>query len=63
MNDFGFLLPLSILYYTLIGFQIKQLWNESGVARTLTLITLVGFLIFIHVFAWKNISGYFQPNA
>ncbi|HTL47901.1 MAG TPA: hypothetical protein VL688_07540 [Verrucomicrobiae bacterium] len=63
VNDFGFLLPLCVVYYTLIGFQIKQLWNESGIARTLTLVTLMGFLVFIHFFAWKNLTGYFLPNA
>jgi len=60
---FGFLLPVTFVYYTLVGFQIKQLWNESGIARTLTLLTLLGFLVFIHFFAWHNLAAYTLPNA
>ena len=63
VNMFGFLLPVTFVYYTLVGFQIKQLWNESGIARTLTLVTLLGFLVFIHFFAWFNLIGYTVPNA
>lgn len=55
---YGFLLPVTFIYYTLVGFQIKQLWNESGIARTLTLVVLLGFLGFIHFFAWHNLKAY-----
>lgn len=56
---FVFLLPLTIVYFSLIGFQIKQLWNERGFIKYVSLIALVGFILYIHMTAWKNLSGFF----
>lgn len=62
MNDFGYLLPVTLFYFTLLGFLFKQLWNERGFIRTLTLIALTGFLGFIHFLSWQMLSGYSTPN-
>jgi hypothetical protein len=62
INFYGFLLPLSVIYYSFLGFLIKQLFNERGSIRLLSIFALFGFLIFIHYFAWKNLTGYsLQP--
>jgi len=57
-NHYGLLLPISLVYSCLIGFQMKQLWNERGKARFISLFALVLFLIYIHYLAWKNLSEY-----
>lgn len=56
---FAFLLPLTIVYFSLLGFQIKQLWNERGPIKYISLAALLGFIFYIHFAAWKNLSGYF----
>lgn len=58
---YAFLLPVTILYYSFIGFQIKQLWNEKGPIRFISLFALIGFLVYIHFTTWKNLSAYFLP--
>lgn len=58
LNNFGFLLPLSAAYFGLLGFLFKKLWNERGFIRNLSLVALVGFLVFIHYTAWQNLLGY-----
>src|SRR5438045_1905436 len=30
---FGFLLPITIVYFSVMGFLFKQLWNERGMIR------------------------------
>ena len=56
---FGFLMPLCLLYFGLLGFQLKQLWNERGKVRFLSLFALISFVIYIHYAAWGNLSTYF----
>jgi hypothetical protein len=60
INLYGFILPITILYFGLMGFQLKQLWNERGTVRTLSLLAMVGFLFFIHYFCWKNLLMYLK---
>ncbi len=62
MTDFGYLLPVTLIYFGLIGFLFKQLWNERGPVRTLTMIILAGFLGFIHFMAWQMLSGYLSTE-
>lgn len=56
---YAFLLPITILYFSLLGFQIKQLWNERGPIKYISLIALLGFIFYIHYSAWKNLAGFF----
>ena len=58
-NQFGFLLPFCLFYFGLLGFQLKQLWNERGKIRFLSLFALIFFILYIHYEAWGNLSGYF----
>ena len=60
-NHFFFLLPVTVVYYTLIGFLVKQIWNERGWIQRITFMALFTFLVFIHYGAWEWLSGYFQP--
>lgn len=53
-----FLLPVTLLYFGLLGFQLKQLWNERGTVKIAILFLFVGFFIYIHYAAWKNVMGY-----
>lgn len=63
LNDFVFLLPVTIVYFGFIGFQLKQLWNERGIIRTVSLIALILFLIYIHYKAFDNLLGYYSSPA
>lgn len=58
MQQYGLLLPACILYFGLIGFLIKQLLEEKGLIKILTFMTVIGFFIFIHFFAWSNLTDY-----
>lgn len=60
-DDLYILLPITLVYYTFIGFQIKKLWNERGFVRLLTLLALIGFLLFVHLVAWRRLYAYFLP--
>ncbi|MDP3921429.1 MAG: hypothetical protein Q8R76_11560 [Candidatus Omnitrophota bacterium] len=62
INDFVFLLPLVIVYFAFVGFQLKQLWNEKGAVRFLSLIALSVFLVFVHFTAWKNLTAFYLLN-
>ena len=61
INFYGFLLPFSLVYFSFLGFLIKQLFNERGPVRFLSLFALIGFLIFIHYFAWSHLNGFLLP--
>src|SRR5205823_3724054 len=64
LNYYGFLMPFCILYFGLLGFQLKQLWNERGKVRFLSLFALIAFVSYIHYISWKNLSNYFRvPDA
>lgn len=48
MNQFGYLLPVTLVYFGLVGFFFKQLWNEHGFFKVVSLIALSGFLVYVH---------------
>lgn len=56
---YAILLPITILYFSFIGFMMKQLWNEKGPVRFISLFALIVFLAYIHYVTWKNLSAYF----
>ncbi len=56
---YAVLMPVTIVYFSFIGFQIKQLWNEKGPIRFISLFAMFSFLIYIHYVTWKNLSAYF----
>lgn len=58
MSLYVFLLPVMLVYYALIGFMLKQLWNERGKIRYISVTVLSGFLIYIHYLSWKNLMAY-----
>lgn len=59
---FAFLLPVSLLYFSFIGFQLKQLWNERGILRGIILAVFIGFVLYIHFIAYQKLSGYLTPS-
>lgn len=56
--DLTALLPATMIYFCFTGFLIKQLLQEKPVHRFITLTGLIGFLGYIHLLAWKNLSSY-----
>ena len=63
LNDFVFLLPVTIVYFGLIGFQLKQLWNERGIIRTVSLVALIVFLLYVHYKAFDNLLSYYTLSG
>jgi hypothetical protein len=59
--NLAFVLPVTLVYFGFIGFQIKQLWNEHGPVRFLTVTALLTFLIYIHFIAQQNLTDYLLP--
>lgn len=59
---FGFLMPVCLIYFCFIGFQLKQLWNERGIIRWIILIVFVGFLLYVHFIAYQKLSEYMVPS-
>ena len=58
INTYVFLLPVCLIYFGFIGFQMKQLWNERGKIRLLIMAAFIGFLIYIHHFSAKSLGIY-----
>jgi len=56
--DLMALLPAAIIYFCFNGFLIKQLLQEKPIHRFIALSCLIGFLAYIHLIAWKNLSSY-----
>ncbi len=61
VNYYGFLLPVTVLYFSIMGFQLKQLWNETGKIRFISLFALSVFILYIHFKAWSSLSAYLTP--
>ena len=55
---YALLLPCSLFYYGLLGLLVKQLWNEKGLVRLLSLLALIGFVVYIHYRASNSLIGY-----
>jgi hypothetical protein len=58
VNDYVFLLPATLLYFGMIGFQIHQLLKEQGPIRHFSFLALLAFLGYIHYKAWTSLTGY-----
>ena len=57
---YGILLPITCLYFGLVGTLLKILWNEYGTMRFPTFFAFCGFLVFIHYFSGQFFIGYFE---
>lgn len=62
-NNLFLLFPLTIIYFGLVGFQLKNILNESGKIRILVLILFILFLIYIHLFTFKELSLYWEGST
>ena len=62
-NYFALLYPVTFLYFGLVGFQLKNIVNERGKIRVLTLLAFIGFVIYIHYFAFKELSLYWEGST
>jgi len=61
-NDFIFLLPITFIYFGVIGFQIKQIQKEQGLIRHITTLALLGFIGYVHYKAWDYLHAFFATN-
>lgn len=61
-NRFFLVLPLTLLYFGLAGFQLKNILNERGRLRLLSLILFLGFLLYLHYAAFQELSLYWEGS-
>jgi hypothetical protein len=57
--NFFFVLPVTLLYFGLIGFQFNQLLNDKGWFHRLTFLVMLGFICFLHYITWNDLGKYY----
>ena len=62
-NNLFLLFPLTFIYFGLVGFQLKNILNESGKIRVVVLILFAAFLIYIHLFTFNELSLYWEGST
>ena len=63
LNQFLLFYPLTIIYFGLVGFQLKNIINEKGKIRILILAIFLAFLFYIHFLAFREISLYWEGSS
>ena len=61
-NKIFLLLPMTILYFGLVGFHIKNICNERGKLRWIILIAFLGFLGYMHYLAFQELGLYWKGS-
>ncbi len=62
INKFALLLPISIAYFGVIGYHVKNILNERGKIRVLILLAFFGFLGYVHYLAFQELDLYWQGS-
>lgn len=57
------LFPITISYFGLIGFQLKNILNERGKIRFVIMLAFLFFLAYIHRLALQEISLYWAGSS
>ena len=63
VDDTVFLLPVTLFYFGFVGFLIKTLLNERGRIRTISIVALILFLIFIHLQSGLSLLTYLTVQS
>ena len=61
-NKIFLLFPVTILYFGLVGFHIKNILNERGKLRVIILLAFLGFLAYMHRLAFQELSLYWKGS-
>ena len=61
-NKIFLLFPVTILYFGLVGTHIKNILNERGKFRVLVLLAFLGFLGYMHHFAFQALNLYWKGS-
>ncbi len=59
INDYVFLAPVTLIYFGLMGFILKNLQLERGGIKIISIMAFVLFIGFVHFVAWKAILAYY----
>lgn len=62
-NNFLLIYPVTVIYFGLVGFQLKNLVNERGRLRLLSILVFLAFLAYIHFLAYKEIGLYWEGGS
>ena len=63
ISNMAYAVPITLAYFGISGFLLKELWNERGPIRFISLVAFAGFLIFIHVSSWIYIRDFSIVNS
>lgn len=63
VNTFLLFFPLTVIYFGLIGFQIKNIVNERGRLGLVMLVVFLAFLGYIHFLAFRELSLYWEGSV
>lgn len=63
VSNMVYTVPITLAYFGISGFLLKELWNERGPIRFISLVAFVCFLIFIHVSSWMYIQDFSIVNS
>lgn len=62
-NNYFLLLPITIIYFGLVGFQFKNLINERGKIRLISILVFIAFLVYIHYLSFQELHLYWEGSA
>ena len=63
IDQFALFFPLTLIYFGLIGFQLKNLINERGKLRVISTFIFLAFLSYIHWTAFKELNRYLEGST
>lgn len=63
VNTFLLFFPLTVIYFGLMGFQIKNIINERGRLGLVMLVVFLAFLAYIHFLAFRELSLYWEGSG
>lgn len=62
-NNLFLIFPATIIYFGLVGFEIKNIINERGKIRLMIAAAFIAFLAYIHYLSYKEIRLYLAKPA
>ena len=61
-NKIFLLFPVTVFYFGLVGYHLKNILNEQGKIRLLIVLAFLGFLGYIHHYAFRELSFYWKGS-
>ena len=62
-NKIFLLFPVTVLYFGLVGFHLKNILNERGKLRWIIMLAFLGFLGYMHFLAFQELGLYWKGSS